>query len=142
MFSQPRDKRAVVGIVGVRIIGWIGLAFTIAFMVVMMLAVPALRWFLVLSVPLGLLIAGILYVVNRRRGVYNASARGDSPDDLVVHPGIRIDKIPIRSWAGLVFAIGVMTMFLTALPPVRWFFLLTIPLGLAVGLILYLLHRH
>ncbi len=57
------------------------------------------------------------------------------------HPGIRIDKIPVKGWAGLVFVLGVMLLFLVASPAVRWFFFLSIPPGILIGLILYLRHR-
>jgi len=57
------------------------------------------------------------------------------------HPGIRIDKTPVRSWVGLVFAVGVMVLFLIALPAVRWFLLLTLPAGMLAGVVLFFLHR-
>ena len=57
------------------------------------------------------------------------------------HPGIRIDKISVAGGVGLVFTVGVMLMFLISLPEARWFFVLTLPAGLLVGLVLYLLHR-
>jgi hypothetical protein len=60
--------------------------------------------------------------------------------DLPGHPGIRIDKISVKSWAGLIFAIGIMVLFLIALPAVRWFFVLTLPTGILAGVILYLAH--
>ena len=57
------------------------------------------------------------------------------------HPGIRIDKIPVKGWAGFVFTLGVMLLFLIGSPAVRWFFLLSLPPGLLIGVILYLIHR-
>lgn len=57
------------------------------------------------------------------------------------HPGIRIDMIPVRGRIGPVFTAGVMILFLIALPAVRWFFVLTLPAGIAVGVMLYLIHR-
>ena len=57
------------------------------------------------------------------------------------HSGIRIDKISVKSWVGLVFTVGVMVMFLIALPEIRWFFVLTLPAGILAGAVLYLLHR-
>ena len=57
------------------------------------------------------------------------------------HPGIRIDKIGFKGLVGLVFTVGTMLMFLISLPEARWFFVLTLPAGLLVGLVLYLLHR-
>ena len=57
------------------------------------------------------------------------------------HPGIRIDKITPKGGAGLVFTIATMLMFLVALPQIRWFFVLVLPAGALVGLVLYLLYR-
>jgi hypothetical protein len=62
--SEPPPRRALAGI---PLAGWVGLAFTLAFMGVMLYAVPAVRWFFLLSVPPGLLIGGFLYWLNRRR---------------------------------------------------------------------------
>ena len=61
--------------------------------------------------------------------------------DYSPHPGICIHKIPVKGGAGLVFALGVMLVFLIGSPAVRWFFLLSIPPGLLIGLVLFLLHR-
>ena len=58
------------------------------------------------------------------------------------HPGIRIDKIsPQGEEMGLVFTIGALAMFLIALPQARALIILSLPTGIAVGLILYLIHR-
>jgi hypothetical protein len=43
-----------------------GLIIGTAMVIVLLVAVPALRWFLLLSVPLGLIVALILYVWNKR----------------------------------------------------------------------------
>jgi L-asparagine transporter-like permease len=138
--SEPENKRPAASFAGIPVRGWIGLAVIIAFIVAMM-AAPVLRWFFVLSVPPGLLIAGMLYFVNRRQEGRNLYARRDSPEDLDEHPGIRIHRIPVKSWVGLVFAVGVMLLFFIALPAIRWFFLLTLPVGILFGVALYLLHR-
>jgi hypothetical protein len=58
-----------------------------------------------------------------------------------IHPGIRIDKIPVAGAAGLIFAASAMAIFLIGLPEVRWFFALTLPAGVVVGLILRLVRR-
>ena len=47
--------------------GWVGLAITIGFLVGMMMALPALRWFFLLSIPPGLLVGLVMYLINRRR---------------------------------------------------------------------------
>jgi len=54
------------------------------------------------------------------------------------HPGIRIDKIPIKGRAGLVFTVGMLIIFLAALPAARWFLALSVPLGVIIGAILRL----
>ena len=56
-----------------------------------------------------------------------------------MHPGIRIDKIPVKGPIGLVFALGVLAMILLALPEARWF--LALPTGVVIGIILRLTHR-
>ncbi len=57
------------------------------------------------------------------------------------HPGISMHKIPVRGPAGVVFVLGVMLLFLVGSPAVRWFFLLSIPPGILIGITLYLIHR-
>lgn len=61
--------------------------------------------------------------------------------DLPKHPGINTTRINPKGWVGLVFAVGVMFLFLIALPEIRWFFVLTLPFGALVGGTLYFLHR-
>jgi hypothetical protein len=73
--------------------------------------------------------------------MYTFVQRWAMHSDLPKHPGIRIDKISVRSWVGLVFAVGVMVFFLIALPAVRWFLLLTLPAGILAGVVLFFLHR-
>jgi xanthine/uracil/vitamin C permease (AzgA family) len=57
------------------------------------------------------------------------------------HPGIRIDKIPVKGALGLVFTLGIVVMTLISLPQARWFFVLALPVGILVGVGLYLSHR-
>ncbi len=57
------------------------------------------------------------------------------------HPGINTTRINPEGWVGLVFTVGVMFMFFTALPQIRWFFLLTLPAGILIGVVLVLIHR-
>ena len=54
------------------------------------------------------------------------------------HPGIRIDKIPVRGWVGLFFVLGILTISIIATPITRWFFLISIAGGLILAAILYL----
>ena len=58
------------------------------------------------------------------------------------HPGITMHKIPVgANVAGLAFAIGVVAMILFALPEARLFLALSLPTGVAVGIILRFIHR-
>lgn len=52
-----------------------------------------------------------------------------------------IGRIRVRSWAGLLFAIGIMVLFLVGVPAIRWFLLLAIPPGLLIGGLLFWLNR-
>jgi hypothetical protein len=58
-----------------------------------------------------------------------------------IHPGIRIDKIPVKGPGGLIFTVGMVVLFLIALPETRWFLLISVSLGIIVGLVLYLIRR-
>jgi hypothetical protein len=50
--------------------------------------------------------------------------------------GIRIDKIPVKGVVGLVLTLGIMAMFLIAVPATRWVLLFSIPTGIVIALIL------
>ena len=59
------------------------------------------------------------------------------------HPGISMHKLPVGGdKMGLVFTLGVLAMILIALPEARSFVMLSLPAGLAIGLILRLRSRH
>ncbi len=49
------------------------------------------------------------------------------------HPGIRIDKIPVEGWVGLLWVGLVVVRTLIDVPDARWFFLASIPAGVAVA---------
>ena len=58
------------------------------------------------------------------------------------HPGITMHKIPVGGDVmGLVFTIGVLSMILLALPEMRLFLALSLPIGVAIAIILRLIHR-
>jgi hypothetical protein len=63
-----------------------------------------------------------------------------APIRVPTHPGIRIDKIPVSGTMGLVFTIASMVIFL-AVPAVRWFAILALPVGLAVAAALHFAGR-
>ena len=50
---------------------------------------------------------------------------------LKTHPGIRIEKIPVKGAAGLIFALGVMFIFWVGVPAVRGFLIFGASGGLA-----------
>jgi hypothetical protein len=54
------EKRREAGIGRVPVKGVLGLILTLAFVVVLLVAVPATRWLLLFSVPTGILIALVL----------------------------------------------------------------------------------
>ena len=60
---------------------------------------------------------------------------------MVLHPGITMHKIPVKGSMGLVFTLGVLVMTLLALPEARWFIALSLPIGVAIGIILRLTRR-
>ena len=59
-----------------------------------------------------------------------------------MHPGITMHKIPVEGLMGLVFAIGVLAMILLYLPEARWFLAISLPTGVAIGIILRLTSRN
>ena len=61
--------------------------------------------------------------------------------EMKIHPGIRIDKIPIKGPAGLILTVGMLIIFLIGLPVARWFLALSVPLGVIIGVILRLTCR-
>ncbi len=58
-----------------------------------------------------------------------------------MHPGIRIDKIPVSATMGLIFTVGALGVFLFELPEAGWFPATSLPLGIAVAIILRLTSR-
>ncbi len=57
------------------------------------------------------------------------------------HEGPRIDKIPVTGTAGLIFAIGVMLIIFIGVPQARLWLYISVPLGIAVGVVLRYMHR-
>jgi len=58
------------------------------------------------------------------------------------HPGIRIDKIPVKGWTGLLFVVTTLLIFLIGVPASRPFLLISLTAGLIGGVGLYLWRRH
>ena len=57
------------------------------------------------------------------------------------HDGPNISKIPVKGVMGAVFTIGIVLMFLAGFPPGRLFVLISVALGVIVGIVLYLWHK-
>ncbi len=55
--------------------------------------------------------------------------------------GSQISKIPVAGVIGAVFTVGIVLMFLAGVPEARLFALISVPLGVIVGVILYLWHK-
>ena len=56
-------------------------------------------------------------------------------------PEPRIDKIPIKGVIGAVIGVGLMVGLMLELPVLRWFFLISVGLGVGVGAILHWWHK-
>ena len=108
-------------------VGW----FLMVGIVVLVLALePALSWFVVPALLVGVLVAFVL-----RSSQAPDSAR-DEP-----RPEIQMAKIPVKGGIGLLFTMGTITIFCLALPEARWFLALAIPVGALIGLILHTWHK-
>jgi len=57
------------------------------------------------------------------------------------HEGPKMSKIPVKGIMGAVFTIGILFMFLVGLPQARFFALISIPIGVIVGIVLYVWHK-
>jgi membrane protein implicated in regulation of membrane protease activity len=55
--------------------------------------------------------------------------------------GARLRGLSPKGTAGLLLAIAVMAALLIGLPPYRWFFVISLGIGIAVAAILFLWHR-
>jgi predicted branched-subunit amino acid permease len=87
---------------------------------------PALSWFVIPALLVGLMVALIL-----RSSTQTAPLRRDQAP-----PEIQIAKIPVTGGMGLVFTVGTIAIFCLALPEARWFVALAIPAGVVVAIAL------
>jgi len=136
-----------------------GLAFTIGVMTMILISLGSARVFFALSLPTGIIVGLILYLIHRRpirrERIMSLHLR-DVPDDRAVQPHkviyprtppaseIRIGKVLPVGEMGHVFAIGAMAamaVILIFLPKPHELFAWSLPAGIIVGLILYLIHR-
>jgi hypothetical protein len=56
---------------------------------------------------------------------------------MTIHPGIRIDKIPVEGCVGLLWGTVIMIRTLIDVPDARWFLLASIPGGVIVAIALH-----
>ena len=54
-----------------------------------------------------------------------------------MHPGIRIDRIPVEGWVGLLWGTVIMIRTLIVIPDARWFLLASTPGGVLVAIALH-----
>jgi len=54
-----------------------------------------------------------------------------------IHPGIRIDRIPVEGWLGLLWGTVIMVRTLIEVSDARWFFLASISGGIGVAIALH-----
>lgn len=117
----------------VRVTGWVVALTALTITVVALVSEPGLTWFILPAALLGVLVAVIL-----RSSKYSSTDGKDQE-----RPEIQMAKIPVSGPMGLVFTVGTMAIFFLALPEIRWFLLLALPVGILVGLTLHLWHtRH
>ena len=83
----------------------------------------------------GLIVALILHFTNRDA----LPPREDSPGP---SRGPNMSRISFSGGAGLVFALASMAIFFVALPEIRGFLALSLPLGIVVGTVLHFAHHH
>jgi hypothetical protein len=133
-----------------------GLVFTIGVLAMILISLPPARVLFALSLPTGVTVGLILYLIHRRaprrERIISLHLR-DAPDHQAAQPhnvthtrtppasGIRIAKISSHGEVGLVFTLGVMAMILISFPQAHDFFAWSFPTGIIVGFILYLIHR-
>jgi predicted branched-subunit amino acid permease len=92
---------------------------------------PALSWFVVPALVVGLLVALVLHTTTEK---VSFSRDQDRPE-------IQMAKIPVKGGMGLVFTIGTIAIFCLALPEARWFVALAVPAGLVVAIALCAWHK-
>lgn len=76
---------------------------------------------------------------NRTHAIGDCGSTGTR--HVAIGGSMGIEKIPTKGVLGALVAIGIMAIILVAVPAARWFLLITLPTGILVGVVLYLLHR-
>jgi hypothetical protein len=107
-----------------------GVVLGVGLMLLVLALEPALSWFVVPTVLVGIVVAFVL----------RSSKVADSQADQG-RPEIQISRIPVKGGRGLVFTAGSIAIFCIALPEARWFLGLALPVGALIGLTLHTWHK-
>lgn len=107
-----------------------GVVLGVGLMLLVLALEPALSWFVVPTVLVGIVVAFVL----------RSSKLADSQADQG-RPEIQISRIPVKGGMGLVFTAGSIVIFCIALPEARWFLGLAVPVGALIGLTLHTWHK-
>ena len=110
-----------------------GLIAALGVLALLLTASESLVVFALASLP-GVVFALVLHFINHDV----MPAREDTPGPSW---GPNMSKITFSGAGGLIFALGSRAIFFVALPEVRWFLALSLPLGIVVGTILHFAHR-
>ena len=108
----------------------VGVVLGVGLMLLVLALEPALSWFVVPTVLVGIVVAFVL----------RSSKLADSQADQG-RPEIQISRIPVKGGMGLVFTAGSIAIFCIALPEARWFLGLALPVGALIGLTLHTWHK-
>ena len=107
-----------------------GVVLGVGLMLLVLALEPALSWFVVPTVLVGIVVAFVL------RSSKLADLQADQG-----RPEIQISRIPVKGGMGLVFTAGSIAIFCIALPEARWFLGLAVPVGALIGLTLHTWHK-
>ena len=107
-----------------------GVVLGVGLMLLVLALEPALNWFVVPTVLVGIVVAFVL------RSSKLADLQADQG-----RPEIQISRIPVKGGMGLVFTAGSIAIFCIALPEARWFLGLAVPVGALIGLTLHTWHK-
>jgi hypothetical protein len=108
----------------------VGVLLGVGLLVLVLALEPALSWFVVPTVLVGIVVA---FVLRSSKGADLQADQG--------RPEIQISRIPVKGGVGLVFTAGSIVIFCIALPEARWFLGLALPVGALIGLTLHTWHK-
>jgi hypothetical protein len=104
----------------------VALLLVVGVLVFILALEPALSWFVIPALLVGLIVALVLRLSTQTAPFSRDQAR----------PEIQMAKIPVKGGMGLVFTVGTAAIFCLALPEARWFVALAIPAGVVVAIAL------